>query len=269
MRTDTTATGRTVWPAILILSLVAGIAGAASLMLSWAGIRDMIARVEGVHGWLSLVGPAGIDGLQLASLVAIIVTTGAPYAVRLYLWSVFFASIGVSVVMNAADASARGIGPEGVILSGLWPALLAASTHVVVVAVRWLRSDRRPVYRLSEASDRVPSAPHWSLADVPVSPAVFSDVDPVSPAPPPGWDMPSAAFPAVEISGPTQAQLRAWARASYKTTHSAATTGTRMRAKGYEVSDKQVERWTVDLRPVRQRAADEDGLDASLATLAG
>lgn len=210
---------------IAMLAIVVAITGSASLMMSFHGLRDLVQRVEDVQGWLSNVGPVGIDGLQLASLVAIIITVNAPLRVRVYLWTVFFASIGLSVAGNCVDAAARHAGVAGVVLSGVWPALLAGATHVAVVAVRWFLDARRAATAVATPN----------LA------AVGQEL---------GIDEDDTDVESVDKPSPTEAQLIAWAKARYKTARSSAKVGTAMRAKGWSVSDKQVERWTKDLRTI-------------------
>ena len=214
----------------VLVALVAcsTIAGAASLFMSFHGLRDLVERVEGVHGWLSNVGPFGIDGLQLATLFAIVFTATAPLRIRIYLWVVFFASIAVSVVGNVIDAGARGVDASGVWLSGFWPALLAAATHVVVVSVRWWRDRRRASTAEALAADESTAA-----------------------------DEPEPDAEAVDKPSPTRAQIQAWARARYRTARSSRKVAEAMTANGYPVSAKDVERWTKDLRAAPAVADDE------------
>lgn len=224
-----------------LLITMAAIAGAASLMMSFHSLRDLVQRVEDVHGWLSNVGPVGIDGLQLASLFAIVITATARFRVRLYLWVLFFGSIALSVAGNCVDASARHAGTAGIVLSGVWPALLAAATHVVVIAVRWWQ-ESRPVATVQE-----------TLAPV-------EDAEPVSA--PPAWDTPTGAVEVVGKKPATPAQIQAWARQRYQRGGvSCEAVATAMTAKGYTVSAKQVERWTKDLRAAVAVAEDEPVLE--------
>lgn len=217
---DSESTSTAVLAALVACSTIAG---AASLFMSFHGLRDLVERVEGVHGWLSNVGPFGIDGLQLATLFAIVFTASAPLRIRIYLWVVFFASIAVSVVGNVIDAGARHVEASGVWLSGFWPALLAAATHVVVVSVRWWRERRR-----ASTAETVATAAD-EMAE--------SSVDEGEPDVEAG-DKPS----------PTRAQIQAWARARYRTARSSRKVAEAMTANGYPVSPKDVERWTKDLR---------------------
>lgn len=226
--TDATPTKRidiraSVLLVVLALVLCAVMAGSASLFMSFHGLRDLVIRVEGVTGWLSNVGPIGIDGLQLATLFAIVFTVGAPARVRVYLWIVFFGAIAVSVVGNMLDASARGVDASGVWLSAFWPVLLAAATHVVVVAIRWWNDSR------ATATAEVVATAGEQMTE--------SSVD--EPEPDAG---------AVDKPSPTRAQLQAWARARYRNVKSSRKVAEAMQANGHPVSMKDVERWTRDLR---------------------
>jgi hypothetical protein len=215
------------WAVVALLVLVVFIAGSASLMMSFHGLRDLVERVEDVHGWLSDVGPVGIDGLQLASLFAIIMTATAPIRVRAYLWLVFLGSIALSVVGNCVDAAARHAGGAGVVLSGVWPALLAAATHVVVMAVRWWQSSR--------------PEPKPSPLERDIVAEVRADLARAIPAAPASADL-------VEPSAKSAAQLRAIARSRYQNNSSCRQVAIDMTTRGWSVSEKQVERWTKDLR---------------------
>jgi len=188
------------------------LAGAASLLMSFHGLRDLVIRVEGVQGWLSNVGPIGIDGLQLASFAVLMFTVGAPFRVRLYLWCAFFGAIGLSVLGNALDAWARHTGAFGIGMSAVWPALLAAATHLAVIAIRWWKTSG-----LKETA----------VATVEAEPAKATEA---------------------KAKAPTEAQLASWAKARYRTTPSSAKVAAAMRDQGWDVSDKKVERWTRDLR---------------------
>lgn len=219
--TDTRSDSGTIhWSVLVLMIAVAAMAMFASLYMSFHGLRDLVERSENVIGSGAAIGPFGIDGLQLASLFAIIITVGARTRVRVYLWLVFFSSIGVSVAMNASDAALRHAGAVGMVLSGFWPALLAAATHVVVVAVRWwLESRRNATAALTPA-----------IAVVRREPGGDEDGEPS------------------ESKEPTEAQLKAWARKRYLSVRSSRKVAEAMTANGTPVSEKQVERWTKSLR---------------------
>lgn len=236
--TDTPTDSEPIHGAVIVLLVgVVFIAGCASMLMSFHGLCDLVQRVEDVKGWLSYVGPVGIDGLQLAALFAIVITSTAPKSVRGYLWTVFLGSIGLSVAGNCVDASARHAGLPGIILSGVWPALLAAATHVVVMAVRWWQSSRREqtpaptANRLQPSTDTPPAKP----ADEPTPVA-----EPVAPKP---------------LSA---AQIQSRARTLYTNGRSAAQVSDVMTANGIKVSAKQVERWTKDIREARAQAAQSE-----------
>lgn len=208
-------------PTMVIVMLVAVVAATslASLFMSFHGLRDLVERAEGVAGWLSSVGPFGIDGLQIGSLFGIVVTSGAPFKVRFYLWCVFLGSIGVSTAMNASDAVIRHAGLPGVVLSGFWPVLLAAATHVLVVAIRWWLESR-------QIAELAATEPATEYADEP-------DTVPTPKPKPPA----------------TAKQIQAWARQRYaRGGVSCKQVAEAMTGNGYPVSEKQVERWTKDLR---------------------
>lgn len=231
--TDTTTDKPPIhWTAIAAMGCVAAGTGAASLFMSFHGLRDLVKRVEGVEGALSSIGPFGIDGLQVAALVAIVITAGAPFRVRFYLWTAFFGSIAVSVAMNMVDAAERHSGAAGIVLSGFWPALLAAATHVVVVAFRWWQSQRSRTPIKATAPDPQPEP---TKAD--------------------------------ERSEPTDAQKRSWARQRYATARSCKKVAADMTANGVPVSEKQVERWTTDMRKKPKQAEPADDLDAEFEAM--
>jgi hypothetical protein len=197
----------------------------ASFTETFHGLYDLMQRVEREGTVLSAVGPIGIDGLQLVALAGTYFLRRAEWHVRLYVWMVFLAANGVSVAGNVIDASARGLTDWGVRIAGVWPILLALASHIAIVSVRRLE---KPTPTPAAASAPEPT---WD-----------EDLEPVSAVP-------------AEPARPTEAQLRARARARYQNGASCRRIAADLSDQGFDVSEKKVERWTADIRRSRKGAA--------------
>jgi hypothetical protein len=226
-----TDTGRGHRLARVALIAPACVVGTASFFESFHGLYDLLRRVAQAPPALAAVGPIGVDGLQLVSLVGTVIARRAPWHTRLYMWTALLGATGVSVAGNAIDARARGLADAGVWISGAWPVLLAAASHIVVVSSRLLENRTSPP---DDEPTRVPRVEE-----------VYEHHD---------EEQPDIVGEREQPAVPTDAQLRARARARYSRGVSCAKISTDLRAQGHDVSEKKVERWTADLRAARKTA---------------
>jgi hypothetical protein len=146
------------------------------------------------------------------------------------MWTALLGATAVSVTGNAVDASARHLTDAGLWISGLWPVLLAAASHIVVVSSRLL--EERPARATQEPTVA-------ELAE-------------------PGADTGEESAP---VSAPTEAQLRARARSRYQRGTSCRAIAVDLQAQGFGVSEKKVERWTADLRAARRTGTADEPAD--------
>jgi hypothetical protein len=202
--------------------------GAVTFTLSFVGLRDYGIRVERLHPWLAPLVPVGVDILSLCGVTATYLLRDAKTRVRAYAWLVFGVAVALSVAGNLTHAVARHLSPAGMVGAAAWPILLALASHLVIVTRRAL--DRGDDSDTATAAASVPAA-----VAAPATPVV---------APAPADEVVRVPRQPVGDSG-----ARATARGRVAAGESCDTV-----ARALGVSKRSVERWTGDIREVRQRS---------------
>ena len=197
------------WPwTVIAAGILTAIVAAAAFAISFASLV-YVGRAAGVTGQLAVAYPLTIDGLLAVGVLAAVVLRAARLRSRLFVWSLIFAAVGVSVIGNMAHARAAGGGWLAAAAGAVPPLALAVTLELLVMIVRHRPqpSGRRTVRRKAERPtlDREPVEVHMTNFDD--APGDFDD-------PPLHVVRPTLTPPArVEgngRAGPKSDQIRAW-----------------------------------------------------------
>lgn len=104
--------------------------------LSFHGLDGYGRHLAGIPWQLAWLVPVGVDGLTLCGVAATFLLRHAHRRARAYAWLVFAVAVALSVAGNVLDAAARNLPTAGLAGSAAWPILLALASHLVVVARR-------------------------------------------------------------------------------------------------------------------------------------
>lgn len=149
-------TARSAAPVILLIVL------SAAWILSFDALISF-ALAAGIRKQLAWAYPVVVDGQLIAGLIAAYVLRTAPLRSRLYVWALIAGSTAVSIVANAAHASAHNgslaLPPEAAGAASAVPALsLFATLHLVVMIARTVDTVvRAPKARPARTEARKPS----------------------------------------------------------------------------------------------------------------
>lgn len=211
-------TSRRAFGALLTFTLLVG---AVTFTLSFHGLDNYGAALAGL-GDLAFLVPLGVDGLTLVAVAATYLLRQAPWHVRSYAWLVFAVAIAASVAGNLSYAASRHLTPAGMVGAAAWPILLAFASHMVIVTRRWM--ERRSTVAI---------------------PDIRPDTEPVA-------DLPE------DAPDPRPFDAQAYARRRAGQGHKVADIGRALRKRGENVSDRQVGRWTEDIRTARTQTGSDD-----------
>lgn len=126
-------------PVVRVAALLAGVVALGAGVLSWDALRWGAGEL-GVDPALTWVFPIVLDGVILGATVGALAVRKERLRTRAYVWVLLGASLGASVLGNAAHAGTGGppVGPFSLHqLGSASPAVaLAAMLHVLVIIVR-------------------------------------------------------------------------------------------------------------------------------------
>ena len=141
------------------------IIAAGAFVLSFSALTDL-ARMSGIAPGLAWIWPVIIDGLIVASTVAIVALAGAERRRLAYPWALLFGGALVSTGANAVHAILASAGSEGAvppvvaaIVASMPPIVLLAVTHLCVVLVQSApapKAPRAPARRAAQPSAAAP-----------------------------------------------------------------------------------------------------------------
>lgn len=159
------------------------IIAAGAFTLSFAALTDL-AVMSGLDPSLAWIWPIIVDGLIVASTVAIVALAGHEKKVLAYPWFLLFFGAVVSTAANAVHAilavGGSGAVPAGVsaIVAAMPPVILLAITHLTVILVQ--KSALKPPKKTASAARRSAARkPAAAPAPLPESPTAFTSSAPL------------------------------------------------------------------------------------------
>lgn len=154
------------WPALVVAFV--GVLVIAFAM-SYHGLFVFGREIMRWAPWLCALAPIGLDVLSMVGLFATFIVRDANWRVRAYMWTMFGATVALSVAGNAVaaivlfdavagvslDFSQWGYRQVGAVVgAAVWPAASAAALHALIVVRRHLDRKRDKVNTVAERVER-------------------------------------------------------------------------------------------------------------------
>lgn len=208
----------------LRVSIVAATASVAlfAFALTFHGLDGAGQIVLRLPRWLAPLAPLTVDGLTLVAIACTYAMRDAKLRQRAYAWLVFGGAVAASTLGNLAYARALGLSSDGKWGAALPPVALAAATHLAIKAFKHLDSQRE--------SDDEGDSPDDTTSDTDCNSDSRSDIV-------------SLVVSHDDNDSDNRSDIERQARIAVSLGASC-----RVAASRLGVSQRQVERWTTDIR---------------------